>query len=79
MAHLGTSLYVFIFIVAADVAWAKYIAFVANGSTIAASNFSMLVYIFGALAITEYVKNKWMLIPACLGAWTGTFLGMITK
>ena len=70
---------VFAVVFAADVFWAKYIELIALNSKFKASIYSMFVYLFGAFAITEYVSNKWMIIPAMLGAFTGTYFGMGRK
>ena len=68
-------LIVFVIVFLADIFWARYIDLVAKGKKFYAANYSMLVYIFAAAAITEYVSNYWLIIPACLGAWCGTFYG----
>ena len=70
------ALIVFALIVVVDICWVKYVSAIANGTRLVASNYSMLVYVLGAVVVTEYVSNKWMLIPACLGAWCGTYFGM---
>jgi uncharacterized membrane protein YfcA len=42
---------------------------------IAASSGSIL-YVFGAVVVISYVGNPWMLIPAIMGDWLGSFLQM---
>ncbi len=67
---------VFGLVCAADWFWARYIDYIATGKKVLAANYSMLVYLLGAMVVTEYVKNYWMIIPACAGAWVGTYFGM---
>ena len=69
-------LIVFAAIFVVDIFWVRYIETISAGKRLVAANYSVLVYVLGAVAITEYVSNKWMLIPACLGAWCGTYWGM---
>ena len=76
MSLLLESFIVFAIIVVVDICWVKYVSAIADRERLMAANYSMLVYVLGAFVVTEYVSNKWMLIPACLGAWCGTYFGM---
>jgi hypothetical protein len=68
---------VFIATFVADIVWAKYITAVADKAAFTAGIYSMFVYLAGAYAVTKYIENKKMLIPAILGAFFGTYITVI--
>lgn len=59
-----------------DLAWALYVASVKSGSAFAAAGWSVLLFILGAVAVIGYTRDRWLLIPASLGAFAGTFAGV---
>lgn len=70
-------LYVF---VAAYLLGAVYSLFVRRAShatswkgAIKASNSGSVLYVLGAVVIISYTGNPWLLIPATIGDWLGTF------
>jgi hypothetical protein len=65
---------VFIAVVVADIVWAAYITQVSNKNAWWAAWCSVLVYLTGAYAVTKYVEDKKMLIPAVFGAFLGTYI-----
>lgn len=67
---------VFLALIAVDFCWTFYIAKVAEKKAIAAACWSAMIMVCGAFATISYLENKWLLIPAILGAWVGTFLAI---
>lgn len=65
---------VFLSVCAADALWAEYIQAVADNRALLAGLYSIFVYLAGAYAVTKYIENKKMLIPAILGAFIGTYI-----
>jgi hypothetical protein len=61
---------------ASDFAWSLYVAAVKDGAAIRASLWAVALFLLGALAVIGYTRNRWLLIPAALGAAAGTFLGV---
>jgi uncharacterized membrane protein YfcA len=43
---------------------------------LAASSWAIVVTILGAFVVINYTTNHMMLIPAALGAFCGTYVGM---
>lgn len=72
-------LLVFLAVTVADYCWAEYIKDIATGSAFKASIWAILVYVLGGFVVLEYVANKWMLIPAGLGAFIGTYISVKRK
>lgn len=65
---------VFISVLAADIVWAKYIQAVAEHRALLSGFYSVFVYLAGAYAVTKYIENKKLLIPAVFGAFIGTYI-----
>lgn len=65
---------VFFAYLAVDVAYAAYIVSAANGRAIAASNWSVAVYVFSAIGLASFVEDKWAIIPMVAGGWLGSFI-----
>lgn len=59
-----------------DMVWTLYIRALAQNKTILASTLSALVYSISALSFVEIVKDTYLLIPAALGAFLGTYSTM---
>jgi hypothetical protein len=66
-------IYVFVAIFAADVFWTLYIQKVQESRPVAAGLWAVALFIPGALVTLSYVREPILLIPACLGAFTGTY------
>lgn len=58
-----------------DAVWAKYIQAAAKGNKLWAANWSLGIYMLGSVITLTYVADHWMIIPAALGSWVGTYLG----
>lgn len=65
---------VFIAVFLLDVVWTAYIVQVSNKNALLAAIYSVFLYLSSAYALTKYMENKKMLIPATLGAFIGTYL-----
>ena len=68
------ALFVFVGVAVLDVLWAWYIRHTASNNAWRASLAAVGLTVCGAFLTLEYVQNRWMLIPAALGAFVGTFI-----
>jgi len=59
-----------------DIVYTYYLRCVASENVLGASFWSVACYILGSIAVISYTINHWLIIPACLGAFAGTFVGM---
>jgi uncharacterized protein YebE (UPF0316 family) len=59
-----------------DVFYTYYLKAVQGEQALKASSWATIIYIVAAFAIIEYNTNHLLLIPAALGAFCGTFVGM---
>ena len=66
---------IFVAVIILDILWAKYIQHVGEKRPVKAANYAVLLYLLGAFAVTSYVDNPYLLIPASLGSWIGTYWG----
>jgi uncharacterized membrane protein YfcA len=62
-----------------DVVYTYYLRCVANDNALGASCWSVACYILGSVAVINYTANHWLMIPAILGAFFGTLVGMKIK
>lgn len=69
-----TALFVFLNVGLADIIWALYIKAAANNHTWKAAVSSALIVAMGSFTVLEYTQNHWMVVPALLGAFVGTFV-----
>jgi len=59
-----------------DVFYTYYLKAVQDEQALRASTWATIIYIVAAFAIIEYNTNHLLLIPASLGAFCGTYVGM---
>lgn len=59
-----------------DVCWAFYINHVKEGTALKAASWATFMLGIGAFGVISYVSNPWLLIPALLGAFAGTYSGV---
>jgi uncharacterized protein YebE (UPF0316 family) len=59
-----------------DVFYTYYLKAVQDEQALRASSWATIIYIVAAFAIIEYNTDHLLLIPAALGAFCGTFVGM---
>jgi uncharacterized membrane protein YfcA len=62
-----------------DVVYTYYLRCVAENKVFLASFWSVACYLGGSIAVINYTSDHWMLIPAMLGAFAGTWVGMKLK
>jgi hypothetical protein len=70
---------IFLAVTGTDFFWAIYIKALSNEKFLKASIFSAMIMAAGGFTAIEYINNHWMLIPAVIGAFTGTYLGKYHK
>ena len=62
-----------------DIVYTYYLRCVANDNGLGASFWSVACYLLGSVAVISYTTNHWLIIPAVIGAFCGTYLGMKIK
>lgn len=62
-----------------DVAFASYTKAVADGRALKSSAMAIVIYFLSASAVVGIVATNWLIVPACLGAFTGTFISVRFK
>lgn len=65
---------VFVGMTSLDFVWSRYVAANIEGSARAASNWAVLITLLSGYVTLSYVNDPRMLLPACAGAWVGTWL-----
>jgi uncharacterized membrane protein YfcA len=71
-----TWLQVFFGLVVIDVLYAIYTKQVQKDNAILASLSAAVLYIISGLVVVGFVKDIWLLVPAGLGAFVGTYIGV---
>lgn len=59
-----------------DIAWSFYINSVKNGSAAKAASWAAFMFGIQAVATISYVSNPLLLIPATIGGFLGTYVGV---
>lgn len=67
-------LVMFLVMLVLDWIWAKYNQATTRKQPWTASFYAVAIYLLGALGTLSFIDNKWLLIPACAGAFVGTFI-----
>jgi uncharacterized membrane protein YfcA len=62
-----------------DIVYTYYLRCVANDNVLGASFWSVACYILGSVAVISYTTDHWLVIPAVVGAFCGTYAGMKLK
>ena len=62
-----------------DVFYTFYLRSVNNDEVLKSSLWAVVVFFIAAIAVVNYTTDHMMLIPACLGAFCGTWIGMIIR
>lgn len=73
---MPTALLVFLAYIALDYVFARYIKATAEKRPMPAGIWSAAILAFTGFVTVSYVSNPWMLIPAALGAFVGTYLSV---
>jgi hypothetical protein len=66
----------FIAVFFVDIFYTYYLKSVNESKALKASFWGAVVWLIGSLAVIEYTANHWLLIPACIGAFCGTWVGI---
>lgn len=64
---------VFFALFISDVFWVKCIKSVQETNPFSAASWAIGIFLPTALVTVAYVDNRWLLIPACLGHFAGTY------
>jgi uncharacterized membrane protein YfcA len=59
-----------------DVFYTYYLKAVQDNDALKASIWGVVVFFVAAIAVVNYTTNHWLMIPACLGAFFGTYVGI---
>ena len=70
MSYVGVFLAVFV----ADGMWTLYVRAAADGQAIKAATYSTGIVLAGGFTTIALASSSWYLIPACLGAFAGTWV-----
>lgn len=65
--------FIFVALFFTDIIWALYIRWSASGKAFKAAILSVLIYIVGAFTFAEFIKDAWVLVPASIGCFAGTY------
>jgi hypothetical protein len=74
-----TWLFTFAAMLLTDLAWARYTIAANHHAPLEAAAWAVALFLLGALTVLGYTRDKWLLVPATLGAAAGTFLGVILQ
>jgi len=69
-------IFTFLSMLVTDIVYTLLLKSVQNDRPIAASIWASLITFLGGVAIINYTSDNMMIIPAVLGAFVGTFIGM---
>jgi uncharacterized protein YebE (UPF0316 family) len=59
-----------------DIFYIYYLRSVQNDNALLASCWAVMVFVVACVAVINYTENHLLLIPAGIGAFCGTFVGM---
>jgi len=59
-----------------DIFYTYYLRSIQNERALAASLWAVIVFVIASVAVINYTTDHWLLIPACMGAFCGTWVGM---
>jgi O-antigen/teichoic acid export membrane protein len=59
-----------------DIFYTYYLRSVQNNEALKSSLWAVIVFFIAAMAVVNYTTDHMLLIPACLGAFCGTYVGM---
>ena len=62
-----------------DIFYTSYLKAVQEEQMMRASLWAVVVFLIACVAVINYTTNYWLLIPAGLGAFFGTYVGMILR
>jgi uncharacterized membrane protein YfcA len=62
-----------------DIGYVLYMQNVQKRKKIVASTFATSIFILNSVVIINFTENRTLLIPAIIGAFVGTYVGMIIE
>lgn len=62
-----------------DIFYTYYLKAVQDEEVMKASFWAVIVFLIACIAVINYTTNYWLLIPAGLGAFFGTWVGMVMR
>jgi len=74
---VGKFLFVLFGMAALDYAWSRYSTTNVTGRPALASNWAVAITLLSGLTTLEWMKEPLLLIPACIGAWIGTYAAKV--
>lgn len=77
MDYLLNCFLAFVTLFATDFCWAAYVGRVKNDSPMWASTWALGLFLLGGVAVLTYTRDPWMLLPASVGAFFGTYAGVV--
>lgn len=75
-ANVSPFLVVFAAMFLLDFVWTFYTKAIQRHAAFAAANWAVMITLFNGAAQIGYVENHWLLIPAGLGAFGGTYAAL---
>jgi hypothetical protein len=66
----------FVAVFVVDIFYTYYLKSVNENKALKAGFWGAVVWFIGSIAVIEYTANHWLLIPACIGAFFGTYVGI---
>lgn len=66
----------FIAVFVVDIFYTYYLKSINENKALTAGFWGAVVWLIGSIAVIEYTANHWLLIPACIGAFCGTWVGI---
>ena len=73
---MWTYIFVFLCVVVIDIVYTLLVKSVQNDKPLAASSWASAITFLNAIAVVNYIEDNKMIIPAVLGAFVGTYIGM---
>ena len=70
------TLTVFFAMALTDYGWAVYISKVQAAQALSSATWSVVLFLMGSIGIVAFTTNIWYLLPAAVGAFVGTYLGV---
>lgn len=60
-----------------DICWAVYVSSVKDDAPFKSSLWALFLFLTGSIAVIGYTTDPWLLIPAGMGAFAGTYVGVL--
>ena len=74
--NMWAYIFTFLSMFVTDIVYTQLLKSVQNDRPLASSIWASLITFLGGVAIINYTSNNMMIIPAVLGAFCGTYVGM---